>query len=181
MNNQLLSTPGEHSDNSFSYVPRNYRSQKKITLEIAEQQLSNEEHGKNGEEKLFELQDIKNNCRDMFKYEIERMMMQECMIQDISYNTFSNKSETINIVKTIAQLKKAISQNNDMKFFNKLFRVMYGVFDEQYKWSKNLEKTFMTKYNYKYAEKSNSKHNERGKGCFERIAHDVKTQIVKEL
>ena len=103
------------------------------------------------------------------------------MTQDISYNTFSNKGETRNIVKTIAQLKKAISQNNDMKFFNKLFRVMYGVFDEQYKWSKNLEKTFMTKYNYKYAEKSNSKHNERDKGCFERIAHDVKTQIVKEL
>ena len=138
MNNKLLSTPGEHSENSFSYVPRNYISQKKITLEIAEQQLSKEEHGKNGEEKLFELQGIKNNCRDMFKYEIERMMMQECMIQDISYNTFPNKVETRNIVKTIAQLKKAISQNNDMKFFNKLFRVMYGVFDEIYKWSKYL-------------------------------------------
>ena len=125
------------------------------------------------------MQDIKQNCRDMAKYDIENMMLQEAFHQKVTFN--ANKGEKQNHVKTVKQLKNTIIQNNSLKFFEKLFNILYGVFDKEINWSRRLEKQFMDRYCYKYSEKSKSKHGQRDKGCFEILVNDVKTQIVKEF
>ena len=125
------------------------------------------------------MQDIKQNCRDMAKYDIENMMLKETFHQKVTFQT--DKGEKQNPVKTIQQLKKAITQNNSLEFFEKLFNILYGVFDKEINWSRRLEKQFMDRYCYKYSEKSKSKHGQRDKGCFEILVNDVKTQIVKEF
>ena len=181
MNKTKDTTPGEVSDISFTYVPRDYITKKKLTLQIAAQHLTRDDEDKTPVQKLIEMQDLKRNCRDMAKYAIENMMIEEACRQEITFVTCTSKGEKQNPVKTVQHLKKAITQNKSLKFFNKLFNVLYGVFDNEINWSKRMEQDFMTKNCFKYSEKSKSKHSQRDKGCFEILINDVKTQIVKEF
>ena len=61
----------------------------------------------------------------------------------------------------------------------KLFYVLYGWFDENESWSRDLEKRYMEENCYNYTRDRSSSHTARDKGCFERLATAIKSDYVK--
>ena len=84
-------------------------------------------------------------------------------------------------VKTMSQLRILILQHKSVDFFQKLFKVIYGFFNINHDWSKQLEERYMKKMNLSYTNKKRSKYSARDKSCFEILETDIKSEIVEHL
>ena len=90
-----------HNINNYTYISRNAIHKRKLTLEFAARSLTTDDHV-TPEEKLDELNLMKENCRDMMKSEIEAYMLDEIQAQGLTYRGTSVKSSEIYRVKTMS-------------------------------------------------------------------------------
>ena len=81
----------------------------------------------------------------------------------------------------MSQLRKSITQHHSVEYFEKLFKVLFRIFDDSPGWAKTLETNYMETKKLKYRKESSTTHSERDKGCFEIMATDVKSEIVHQL
>ena len=58
---------------------------------------------------------------------------------------------------------------------------MFGIFDQKEDYFHILEERYMKEKRLKYTEVTKSSHGSRDKGCFEILAWNVKSEIVKQL
>ena len=167
-------------ETEYTYVSRNIINKRRLNLEFAIHSLGTDDRII-PEQKLQELQDLKQCCRDTFRHEIEATMLDEFQNQRLSYFEICEGSRKKKLVKTMSQLRKSIKQHHSVKFFEKLFRVLFVIFDDSPGWAKQLEMKYMESKKFKYRKELSTKHSERDKGCFEIMATDVKSEIVHQL
>lgn len=173
--------PQNVPETEYTYVSRNIINKKRLNLEFAIHSLGTDDRIE-PEQKLQELQDLKQCCRDTFRHEIEAMMLDEIQNQRLSYFEVSKEaSRKKKPVKTMSQLRKSIKQHHSVKYFERLFKVLFGIFDDSPGWAKTLETKYMETKKLKYRKESSSTHSERDKGCFEIMATDVKSEIIHQL
>ena len=167
-------------ETEYTYVSRNIINKKRLNLEFATHSLGTDDRIE-PEQKLQELQDLKVCCRDTFRHEIGATMLDEIQNQCLSYFEMYEGSKKKKPVKTMSQLRKSIKQHHSLKYFEKLFKVLFGIFDDSPGWAKKLEKKYMESKKLKYRKESSTNHSGRDKGCFEIMATDVKSEIVHQL
>jgi len=167
-------------ETEYTYVSRNIINKKRLNLEFAIHSLGTDDRIE-PEQKLQELQDLKQCCRDTFRHEIEATMLDEIQNQRLSYFEKYEGSRKKKPVKTMSQLRKSIKQHHSVKYFEKMFKVLFGIFDDSPCWAKTLETKYMETKKLKYRKESSTTHSERDKGCFEIMATDVKSEIVHQL
>ena len=167
-------------EREYTYVSRNIINKKRLNLEFAIHSLGTDDRIE-PEQKLQELQDLKQCCRDTFRHEIEATMLDEIQNQRLHYYETFEGSTKKKPVKTMSQLRKSITQHHSVKYFEKLFKVLFGIFDDSPGWAKTLETNYMESKKLKYRKESCTTHSERDKGCFEIMATDVKSEIVHQL
>ena len=109
------------------------------------------------------------------------MMLDEIQNQRLSYFEMYEGSRKKRPVKMMPQLRKSIKQHHSVKYFEKLFQVLFCIFDESTGWAKKLETKNIETKKLKYRKESSTKHSERDNGCFEIMATDVKSEIVHQL
>ena len=173
-------TSNENATNNFIYVPRNIIHKRKLTLNFAIKSISTDENV-TPDQKLIQLQELKECCRDSFKTQIEALMINEVQNQRIQYTEVIGNKERKCFARTIQQLKTAIKQNHSLAFMEKLYHVMYGCFDLKPGWAKTLEASYMESKKIRYTKESRNQHPERDKGCFELMARDAKSELVHTL
>ena len=167
-------------ETEYTYVSRNIINKKQLNLEFAIYSLGTNDRIE-PEQKLQELQDLKQCCRDIFYHEIEATMLDEIQNQRLSYFEIYKGSRKKKLVQTMSQLRKSIKQHHSVKYFEKLFQVLFRIFDNSPGWAKKLEIKYMETKKLKYCKESSTKHSERDKGYFEIMAMDVKSEIVYQL
>ena len=173
-------SPTNVPETEYIYISRNIINKKRLNLEFAIHSLGTDDRIE-PEQKLQELQDLKQCCRDTFRHEIEATMLDEIQNQRLFYFETFEGSTKKKPVKTMSQLRKSITQNHSVKYFEKLFKVLFGIFDDSPGWAKTLETKYMESKKLKYRKESSTTHSERDKGCFEIMATDVKSEIVHQL
>ena len=108
-------------------------------------------------------------------------MLDEFQNQRLSYFEMCEGSRKKRPVKTMPQLRKSIKQHHSMKYFEKLFKVLFGIFYYSPGWAKKLETKYMETQKLKYCKESSTEHSERDNKCFEIMATDVKSEVVHQL
>ena len=165
----------------YKLVSRKVIPKEKLTLDFASRSLTVEETRITVAQKNQELKDLKQCSRDYFRKEIEALMLNESQslglyCYDVKYKQLGKR-----LVKTMSGLRVATQQNYSNAFFQKLFQVMFGIFDQDEKYFLNLEMKYMNEKRIQYNDITKSAHRSRDKGCFEILAWNVKSEIVKQL
>ena len=173
-------TESHQNHHNYIYVARNIIHKRKLNLEYATKSIGTDDNITSCE-KLKQLQELKECCRDTFKTQIDAFMVDEIQNQHIKFEEEVGKSGNECDVRTIQQFKTAIKQDNSIAFLEKLFHVLYGCFDRKPGWAKTLASTYMKSKKIRYNKDSTSTHPERDKGCFELMAWDAKSEMVKTL
>ena len=171
-----------NNHHNYAYVPRNIIHKRKLNIDHAKRSIPSDE-SITPEQKLKELQELKECCRDAFKCQVEAVMLDEIQNQGLKFHeTYANgKCIKNQDVRTISQFKITLRQNYSILFFEKVFHILYGCFDMKPGWAKTLEDGYMESKKLRYSKDSSSNHSERDKGCFELMAWDTKSELVKSL
>ena len=170
----------EVNHNNYIYVARNIIHKGKLTLEFASKSIGTDENI-TPSQKLDQLQELKECCRDSFKTQIEALMSDEIQNQRIQYNEVIGKCKRKCFARTIQHFKTASKQNHSLAFMEKVYHVLYGCFDLKPGWARTLEKNYMESKKIRYNKESGDSHPERDKGCFELMACDPKSELVHTL
>ena len=166
---------------AYKYISRKLIPKGKLTLDYAVKCLTVDETGKTPKQKLEELMVLKRCARDYFKNEIEAMIIDESQIQEIFCYEEEKKEGHKRLVTNMSSLRATIKHRYSKSFLEKLFQVSIGVFDRQEDWAKKMENDYMQEKGLKYNVQSQSDHAGRDKGCFEILASNVKSEIVKQF
>ena len=142
-------SPTNVPETEYIYISRNIINKKRLNLEFTIHSLGTDDRIE-PEQKLQELQDLKQCCRDTFRHEIEATMLDEIQNQRLSYFETFEGSTKKKPVKTMSQLRKSITQHHSVKYFEKLFKVFFGIFDDSPGWAKALETNYMETKKLKY-------------------------------
>ena len=81
----------------------------------------------------------------------------------------------------MSQLRNSIMQHKSVYFFQKLFKVIYGIFDRNHNLSIELEEQYMKKMNLHYTSNKLPRHSSTDKDCLDILAIDVKFKFVRYL
>ena len=160
------------------YIPRGYIPRNFISVEHAEKCI---EPGENitTEEKRNKIIEIKRDAKDWFSDEIKTIILISVRKHRLSYMKVIKGKIERKCVSQFKEVREVIKQNTSIDFMEKLFYVLYGWFDENESWSRDLEKRYMEENCYNYTRDRSSSHTARDKGCFEPLATAIKSDYVK--
>ena len=144
LNETVTTNNNLNKDNyhKYIYVARNIIHKRKITLEYAAKRIGTDENV-TPDEKLLQLTELKECCRDSFTSQLEMFMSDEIQNQRIEYDEIIGSSSKKCLARTIRKFKTAIKQNYSLSFLEKVYHVLYGSFDVKPGWARTLEKNYM--------------------------------------
>ena len=166
----------EKKSNEVKKIHRNYLPRDKVSRAHAISVVG-PEFANNAEIIAATIEDVENlrkDALDFFRQKVRTMMTEKLLEMKIH---FSGGIQ----VRTLRDLRKYISKETlTLKFFEKYFHVMYGLFDLTLDWSKRIEYEYMTRHNIEYIDTLHQKHKGRDKTCMDILVNRVKSEIVNE-
>ena len=185
---EQVQTSEEHEEQSkvddvlfnIKFIPRLYIPKGKLTIEHAKQCMFPGENA-TVEQKLSDLESLKNDAKEWFRNELSKLMVAEIQDQNLTLKIIKNDTTMTVPVRNFEDFLEKVEQDSSDEMMKIIFEVSHGFFDRKSDWQTVLEDIYMKEFNFQYADISTHTHKSKGKGCFEILCCGEKTELVKRI